>query len=323
MFADTVSDVVASAQQGGTGHLAGIEAAKMDVVLQKAVRARRVLQQLQDFSNKQQQLELQYRPVVAQLPALLEQLRPEELSQAAEFAALEGMREPLLQASGSTSAAMTSTAAQATDPFGIRIAFRPGHPLSLLTWGQYLATVSRMSRTVEQQLQHHDWTALAAFNSERRQLVHELQALRQQLEPEVDIPQLQPLRDEVERLDHLLVALHQLQDAHLAMLRKDMSLLDLQLLELKLKLKMGEGYSGSDVQAAVSRLKQLHAKVQEGTWLPAAAWTQLGEDLKTLIGHAQQQQKLQQLVEVNIQKHEQAMFRKRGLLPSRAVRVGE
>jgi hypothetical protein len=78
------------------------------------------------------------------------------------------------QASGSTSAALTSTAAQATDPFGIRIAFRPGHPLSLLTWGQYLATVSRMSRTVEQQLQHHDWTALAAFNSERRQLVRRI-----------------------------------------------------------------------------------------------------------------------------------------------------
>lgn len=35
--------------------------------------------------------------MVQQLPALLEQLRPEELSQAAEFAALEGMREPLLQ----------------------------------------------------------------------------------------------------------------------------------------------------------------------------------------------------------------------------------
>lgn len=41
--------------------------------------------------------------------------------------------------------------------------------------------------------------------------VHELQALRQQLEPEVDIPQLQPLRDEVERLDALLAALQQLQ----------------------------------------------------------------------------------------------------------------
>jgi hypothetical protein len=52
---------------------------------------------LQEFSSKQQQLELQYRPVVQQLPSLLEQLRPEELSQAAEFAALEGMREPLLQ----------------------------------------------------------------------------------------------------------------------------------------------------------------------------------------------------------------------------------
>lgn len=41
--------------------------------------------------------------------------------------------------------------------------------------------------------------------------VQELQALRQQLEPEVDLPQLQPLRDEVERLDTLLRALHQLQ----------------------------------------------------------------------------------------------------------------
>lgn len=41
--------------------------------------------------------------------------------------------------------------------------------------------------------------------------VVELQALRQQLEPEVDLPQLQPLRDEVERLDQLLESLHQLQ----------------------------------------------------------------------------------------------------------------
>lgn len=39
-----------------------------------------------------------------------------------------------------------------------------------------------------------------------------------------------------------------LQDAHLSMLRKDMSLLDLELLELKLKLKLGEAYSGSPVQ---------------------------------------------------------------------------
>jgi hypothetical protein len=45
--------------------------------------------------------------------------------------------------------------------------------------------------------------------------VVELQALRQQLEPEVDIPQLQPLRDEVERLDQLLASLHQLQVSRL------------------------------------------------------------------------------------------------------------
>lgn len=53
--------------------------------------------QLQEFSGKQQQLELQYRPVVQQLPTLLQQLQPEELSQAAEFAALEGLRSPILQ----------------------------------------------------------------------------------------------------------------------------------------------------------------------------------------------------------------------------------
>lgn len=75
------------------------------------------------------------------------------------------------QVSGSSPAARSGTAAQATDPFGIRIAFRPGHPLALLTWGQYLAVVSRMSRTVEQQLRQGDLQALSAFNNERRQLV--------------------------------------------------------------------------------------------------------------------------------------------------------
>lgn len=78
------------------------------------------------------------------------------------------------QVSGNSKAALSSTAAQTTDPFGIRIAFRPGHPLSLLTWGQYLAVVSRMSRTVEQRLQRHDLEALAAFNNDRRQLVRSL-----------------------------------------------------------------------------------------------------------------------------------------------------
>lgn len=75
------------------------------------------------------------------------------------------------------------------------------------------------------------------------------------------------------------------------------------------------------IQAAVSRLKQLHAKVQEGTWLPAATWMQLGEDLKTLISSAQQQRKLQQMLEVNIQRHEQAMFRKLGQLQSRSSSI--
>lgn len=75
--------------------------------------------------------------------------------------------------------------------------------------------------------------------------------------------------------------------------------------------------SGS--QAAVSRLKQLHANVQEGSWMPAAAWTQLGQDLKTLTGQAQQQRKLQQAVEVNIQRQQQAVYRKLAQLQSNAA----
>jgi hypothetical protein len=71
-------------------------------------------------------------------------------------------------------------------------------------------------------------------------------------------------------------------------------------------------------QAAVSRLKQLHVKVQEGSWMPATAWTQLGEDLKILTGQAAQQRKLQQMLDVNIQRHQQAVFRKLGQLQSRA-----
>jgi hypothetical protein len=53
--------------------------------------------QLQEYSQRQQQLELKYRPLVQQLPALQQQLRPEELSAAAEFALTEGMRQPILQ----------------------------------------------------------------------------------------------------------------------------------------------------------------------------------------------------------------------------------
>jgi len=42
------------------------------------------------------------------------------------------------------------------------------------------------------------------------------------------------------------------QEAHLSMLRKDMGLLDLELLALKVKLKMGDSYKGSPVQVIVA-----------------------------------------------------------------------
>lgn len=74
-------------------------------------------------------------------------------------------------------------------------------------------------------------------------------------------------------VEHLCVVL---QDAHLSMLRKDMSLLDLELLELKLKLKLGDAYSGSPVQVQ----GQAQRRVMHGhswRWYWAMSWaTSLG-----------------------------------------------
>jgi hypothetical protein len=262
---------------------------------------------------------------------------------------------------GSSPAALAAANLQRADPWGIRIALRPGHPLALLNWQQYVGIVWRVSRTVEQQLQGPALEALLAFNRERRRLVRavalgwclgaaaavtcvcqrrmlpqalkasrrprtpcalpaqvqELTALRQQLEPEVELPQLQPLRDETEALDEVLGSLAALQDAHTAMLAQDMGALDLEVLELKLKLKLGaDAYAASPVAPAVQRLKQLHGRVQAGERLPVAAVTQLDVDLKTLAAHAEQQRQLEQVVSVNIQRHEAALFARLAQLQS-------
>eukprot|EP00879_Flechtneria_rotunda_P012763 GHRR01013327.1.p1 GENE.GHRR01013327.1~~GHRR01013327.1.p1 ORF type:complete len:124 (+),score=43.19 GHRR01013327.1:438-809(+) len=106
-------------------------------------------------------------------------------------------------------------------------------------------------------------------------------------------------------------SLQQLQAAHLAMLRKDMAQLDLQLLEVKLKLQDTDSYKGSQLQAALRRLKHLQQQVREGaSWFPAKVWGQLDEDLKIVISHVQQRQKLEQQVDANLQRYEQMMFRR-------------
>jgi len=56
-------------------------------------------------------------------------------------------------------------AAQASDPYGIRIAFRPGNPLALLTWQQYSALISRVGDVVTQHLQGPPLEALQELRS--------------------------------------------------------------------------------------------------------------------------------------------------------------
>lgn len=109
-----------------------------------------------------------------------------------------------------------------------------------------------------------------------------------------------------------------LQDAHVEMLRRDMAQMDLQLLQLKLKMRMGDAYKDSKLLAALQRLQRLHEMVQADQRLPSAMWLQLEEDLKTVIDGVQQQQKLEHQLDVNIQKFEQMVFRRLAQLQPRA-----
>lgn len=61
-----------------------------------------------------------------------------------------------------------------TDPYGIRIALRKGHPLSLLTWQEYLSVIQRAAAACEQLLPGQALQQLMAFSREQRNLVRPL-----------------------------------------------------------------------------------------------------------------------------------------------------
>lgn len=73
------------------------QAARLDILLQKAVRARQILHQLQECDVQHVQLQSRFQPLLQQLPQLQAQLQADELSKMTEFAMTEGMREPIMQ----------------------------------------------------------------------------------------------------------------------------------------------------------------------------------------------------------------------------------
>jgi hypothetical protein len=118
------------------------------------------------------------------------------------------------------------------------------------------------------------------------------------------------------------------------MLKTDLAQLDLNLLELKLKLREGEAYRGSPVAAAVDRLKRLRAVAVQAadeqrqqrqqllSQLPHQAWTQLAEDLDTLSQQVRQRQQAQEQLEVNIQRYQRQLFMRLAQLQHAAVGEG-
>lgn len=91
------------------------------------------------------------------------------------------------------------------------------------------------------------------------------------------------------------------------MLRTDLGQLDLGLLALKLQLK-DAAFKGSPLEAALQRLQRLHSEVAAGRRLPLAGWAALDADLQLLLGAVKQRQRLDQQLDVNIQKHQQQLF---------------
>eukprot|EP00877_Chromochloris_zofingiensis_P001257 jgi/Chrzof1/11131/Cz05g25020.t1 len=143
------------------------QAARLDILLQKAVRARQILHQLQECDVQHVQLQSRFQPLLQQLPQLQAQLQADELSKMTEFAMTEGMREPIMQVTGKPSA----PAAQVTDRFGIRIGFSKSHPLALMTWRDYIRQFQHVSRTAEAILSGPKLEEVGRFNRGRRALV--------------------------------------------------------------------------------------------------------------------------------------------------------
>lgn len=194
----------AAAAAAGAPRLAPSEAARLDVLLAKAERARAALAQLREFDARHAALSARYGPLAASLPELRRRLRAGELDRLAEYGGGEGsLGEPLRQAmrmleegdeekgSRAATGATTTTATPTTptttpagrsDRFGIRVAFRAEHPLGVLrSWAEYRSAFNRVSKAAGELLEGPNLGRLASFNRERRALLAEATSLRRQL----------------------------------------------------------------------------------------------------------------------------------------------
>jgi hypothetical protein len=200
----------AAAAAAGAPRLSPIEAARLDVLLAKAERARSALAQLREFDARHAALSARYGPLAASLPELRRRLRAGELDRLAEYGRGGGradgeggpLGEPLRQAmrmleegeeaSGSraatgaaaatTTPTPTTTPAGRSDRFGIRVAFRAEHPLGVLrSWAEYRSAFNRVSKAAGELLEGPNLGRLASFNRERRALLAEASSLRRQL----------------------------------------------------------------------------------------------------------------------------------------------
>ncbi len=92
------------------------------------------------------------------------------------------------------------------------------------------------------------------------------------------------------------------------MLRRGLASLDLNLLALRLRLREGDAWRGSELAAAVERLQALSGAVESRRAVAPAAWERLEGDLSALAAAVQRRQQLEQQLELNAQRYQRELF---------------
>lgn len=286
--------------------LSKLEAAKVDVLINKTVRAKHVLEQLQEAEKTYSTLREQYEPLLKQLPQLQQEISTPELHRLQQFAVDEGMTPLVSRIAG----APLAHSRKLNDPFGIRLALSGKHPLALMTWRDYSGQIKKLMASAV--LAGPNMQQLLRFNLARKSLLAEMQALRQQLVGDVDIPPLEPLVHDCQRLDDFVAAVQQVHQLHLHMLRRDLSSIDWPLLELRLKLREGDAYRGSRLEQALHGVRLVHSKVMQGGMLDTDGWHEFEQNMQHLAATCSNQDPTASDVAGHIQRYQQELMRSLG-----------
>lgn len=279
--------------------------ARLSIVLKKALRARDILEQVQQFEASEAELRKQYAAALRASSQLETEVPIPELSKMNDFATEEGLRTTMRKILGYGPTSEQSR----KDPFGVFLGLRSGHILAPMTWEQYISKFHRINESAV--MSPAVLEQLALFSRSRRMLLRELHVLAQGLAGEgVVLPQLSALSTSCAGFDEFMGQLQELRENHMAMLRRDLGSLDLRMVERKAKLQMGpDEYAQSELPPVIARMMPLYDKITREGYLPnSKEWHQFESDLDWLAGQLGTIQDTSVQAEACVQHHQRRLY---------------